>query len=548
MKELNILNAILKSPQPINEPVLDYGKNSKERKALKEELENLRSKTIKIPLIIGGQEIYTEEQIKCIVPHDKEHVIGYCSVASEKEADKAIKAALDAKRQWESLSWNDRQAIFLKAANLLSTKYRAVVNAATMLAQSKTVYQAEIDAVCELCDFLRFNVNYLDQIYGNQPLSDKSTWNKSVYRPLEGFVFAVTPFNFTSIAGNLPTAPAIAGNTVVWKPASASVYSSYYIMKLLIEAGLPPGVVNFVPGKGSEIGQRFLTCPNLAGVHFTGSTKVFQSMWKTVGSNIEKYKTYPRMVGETGGKDFVFAHSSADLESLGTALIRGAFEYQGQKCSAASRAYIPESIWFDLKEYLVREINKIKMGSVDDFRNFMGALINEKAYDKVKKYIQYAKESKEAKIVIGGHWDNSKGYFVEPTVIQTSNPKFATMEEEIFGPVLTVYVYDDKKLDETLKLCDKTSGYGLTGAVFSQDSNATAHMREMLINSAGNFYINDKPTGAVVGRQPFGGARHSGTNDKAGSMLNILRWISPLTIKENFLPPTGFEYPHMEEK
>jgi len=542
------LNAIFDSPKPINEPVLSYRKNSEEKKALKEELKNLKSQTIKIPLIIGGEEIYTEKLIKCIVPHDKNHVLGYCSVAGEKEADLAIKAALSAKNEWNRLSWNDRQSIFLKAASLLSTKYRAVVNAATMLAQSKTVYQAEIDAVCELCDFLRFNVKYLDQIYASQPLSDEYTWNKSIYRALEGFVLAVSPFNFTSIAANLPAAPAMAGNTVIWKPASASVYSSYYIMKLLIEAGLPPGVINFVPGKGSEIGKRFLTCPNLAGVHFTGSTKVFRGMWKVIGENIDNYKTYPRIVGETGGKDFIFAHSSASIKALVTAMIRGGFEYQGQKCSAASRVYIPESIWFDVKEHLLNEIGKIKMGDVEDFSNFMGALIDEEAFIKVTRYIQYAKESNEAKILIGGHWDDESGYFVEPTVIQTSNPRFITMEEEIFGPVLTIYVYDDKKLEETLKLCDKTSGYALTGGIFSQNPTITALMSKTLANAAGNFYINDKPTGAVVGRQPFGGARHSGTNDKAGSMLNMLRWMSPLTVKENFLPPESFEYPHMEEK
>ncbi|MCK4311497.1 MAG: L-glutamate gamma-semialdehyde dehydrogenase, partial [Candidatus Cloacimonetes bacterium] len=444
--------------------------------------------------------------------------------------------------------WEERVAIFRRAAELLSTKYRQLLNAATMLAQSKNVFQAEIDSACELIDFFRFNTFYAMKIYERQPNSAKGIWNMTESRPLEGFVFAVTPFNFTSIAGNLPTAPAIMGNVVLWKPASSAVYSAYYLMQLFKEAGVPDGVINFIPGSGAQVGDPVLADPNLAGIHFTGSTPTFHSMWKTIGKNIEKYRTYPRIVGETGGKDFIFVHPSADVDALNIAIVRGAFEYQGQKCSAASRAYIPESIWVKLKDKLLATIRELKMGDVEDFTNFVNAIIDKAAFDSIVNYIDYAKESSEAEILVGGGYNDSKGYFIEPTVILTPNPKFKTMEEEIFGPVITIYIYKDNDYEKTLHLCDETSPFALTGAIFANDREAIIKAKDILRNAAGNFYVNDKPTGAVVGQQPFGGARASGTNDKAGDIVNLLRWVSPRTIKENFIPPTDYKYPFMEEE
>ncbi|MFZ0389994.1 MAG: L-glutamate gamma-semialdehyde dehydrogenase, partial [Calditrichia bacterium] len=467
--------------------------------------------------------------------------------AGEKEVQMAVEASQEAYKTWSRMDWQDRVSVFLKAAELLAGPWRYIVNAATMLGQSKTVFQAEIDAAAELIDFFRFNAFYANQIYGEQPMySPAPTWNRSEYRPLEGFIFAVTPFNFLSIAGNLPSAPAMVGNVALWKPASSAVYSAWYIMQIFREAGLPDGVINFIPGRGSQVGNPVLNSPYLAGIHFTGSTATFQGMWKTVGENVKNYKWYPRIVGETGGKDFVFAHKSANVTALGVALLRGAFEYQGQKCSAASRAYIPESLWGDLKDYLLAEMKEVKMGDVEDLGNFMGAVIDSGAFATITEYIDYIKNADDCEIIFGGNYDDSKGYFIEPTIAVTSDPKFRTMQEEIFGPVLTLYVYEDDKFEETLQLCDETSPYGLTGAIFANDRQAIVQADRMLTNSAGNFYINDKPTGAVVGQQPFGGSRSSGTNDKAGSMLNMLRWLTPRTIKENFVPPVNWRYPHMD--
>ena len=493
-------NALFKVRYPENEPILSYLPGSKEKKELKEKLKELKKKKFEIPLIIGGKEVKTGNMGNCIIPHDKKHILGTYHKAGKKEISMAIKTAMKAKKEWQSLSWEHRASIFLKAAELLSGPYRALLNAATMLCQSKTVFQAEIDSACELIDFFRFNAYYMMEIYREQPDSTLASWNRSEYRPLEGFVFAVTPFNFTSIAGNLPSAPAMMGNVVLWKPASSAVYSAYFLMKLFKEAGVPDGVINFIPGNGSEVGKIVMSDPDLAGIHFTGSTAVFQNMWKTVGDNITKYKAYPRIVGETGGKDFIFAHSSAATKPLATAIVRGAFELQGQKCSAASRAYIPKSIWNEVKKYIAQDINTIKMGDPEDFTNFMSAVIDKAAYDKIKGYIDYAKKSKDAEIVFGGKYTDKKGFFIEPTVILAKKPDFKSMKEEIFGPVITIYVYDDKKFDDTLKLCDSTSPYGLTGAIFAQDRYAIEKMEKILFQSAGNFYINDKPTGAVVGQ------------------------------------------------
>ncbi len=541
-------NAVFKIEKPKNEPVLSYAPGTKERKELKARLVELRNQEIEIPLIIGGKKVRTGKLGKCIIPHNKEAVIGRYHMAGEKEVVDAIDAALAARKEWESMPWEHRASIFLKAAEMLSGPYRSTINAATMLCQSKTAYQAEIDAVCELIDMLKFNTYFLNEIYKDQPDSTKDAWNRMEYRPLEGFVFAVTPFNFTSIAGNLPTSPAMAGNVVLWKPASSAVYSAYHVMSVLQKAGLPDGVINFIPGPGNVLGNIVLSDPWLAGVHFTGSTATFQSMWQTVGENLPNYRTYPRLVGETGGKDFVFVHPSADLEPLVSALIRGAFEFQGQKCSAASRAYIPESMWPKLKQRLIEEINTMKVGDVEDFRNFMGAVIDAQAFRSIKSYIEYAKESPEAEVICGGKCDDSVGFFVDPTVIVTTNPHFKTMREEIFGPVLTVYVYKDEDIEEALDLCDSTSIYGLTGAVFAQDREAIVKIEKRLTHAAGNFYINDKPTGAVIAQQPFGGARASGTNDKAGSKVNMMRWVSPRVIKENLNPAVGYRYPFMDEK
>ena len=534
---------------PPNEPVKNYLPGSAERASLKAKLEEMLHNQIEIPLIIGGEEIKTGKVGKCIIPHDHKTVIATYHQAGEKEVNMAIQASLAARKTWAALDWEERLSIFMKAAALLSGPWRDTLNAATMLGQSKNVYQAEIDAAAELTDFFRFNGYYATRLFEMQPPhSPMDVRNKMEYRPLEGFVFAVSPFNFTSIAGNLPTAPAMVGNVVLAKPASSAVYSAYHIMKLLEEAGVPPGVINFVPGSGGAVGKPAMSSPYLAGIHFTGSTAVFQDMWKCVGENISKYKWYPRIVGETGGKDFIFAHKSADIEVLGAAIVRGAFEYQGQKCSAASRSYIPKSLWANLKDYMVNELKTVKIGDVRDFTNFMNAVIDKNAFSTITQYIDYAKKSNDSEIVSGGNYDDSKGYFIEPTIILTKNPHFKTMEEEIFGPVMTVFVYDDDKYEETLHLCDETSPYALTGAVFGNDRYAISTANRILVNASGNFYINDKPTGAVVGQQPFGGARASGTNDKAGSFLNMVRWLSPRTTKENFLPPKNYRYPFMEEK
>lgn len=541
-------NAVFKIEKPKNEPVLSYAPGTKERKELKARLVELRNQEIEIPLIIGGKKVRTGKLGKCIIPHNKETVIGRYHMAGEDEVAQAIEAALAARSEWEAMPWEHRASIFLKAAEMLSGPYRSTINAATMLCQSKTAYQAEVDAACELIDMLKFNAYFLNEIYKEQPESTKDAWNRMEYRPLEGFVFAVTPFNFTSIAGNLPTSPAMAGNVVLWKPASSAVYSAYHVMTVLQKAGLPDGVINFIPGPGNVLGNIVLSNPWLAGVHFTGSTATFQSMWQTVGENLPNYRTYPRLVGETGGKDFVFVHPSADLEPLVTALVRGAFEFQGQKCSAASRAYVPESIWPKLKQRLIEDVESIRVGDVEDFRNFMGAVIDLQAFRSIKSYIEYARESPEAEIICGGKCDDTVGFFIDPTVIVTTNPHFKTMQEEIFGPVLTIYVYKDEDIEEALNLCDSTSIYGLTGAVFAQDRKAIVEIEKRLTHAAGNFYINDKPTGAVIAQQPFGGARASGTNDKAGSKINMMRWVSARAIKENLNPAVGYKYPFMDEK
>jgi len=541
-------NGIFRIPLPKNEPILAYGSGSPEKKDLKAKLSELKNKGYEIPIIIGGEEVKSGDVGECRCPHDHQHLLATYHKASTREVEMAINAAQKAWPAWSSMPWEARAATFLKAADLLAGPFRSVLNAATMLGQSKTVFQAEIDSACELIDFYRFNPYYMHRIYEQQPDSSPGCWNRVEQRPLEGFIFAVTPFNFTSIAGNLPTSPAMMGNTVVWKPASSAVFPAYFLMKLFEAAGLPHGVINMVPGSGGQVGTPAMNSPYLAGIHFTGSTPVFQNMWKTIGNNISKYHSYPRIVGETGGKDFIFVHHSADLDETVTAIVRGAFEYQGQKCSAASRAYIPESIWSALKEKLLVEIATIKMGDPEDFTNFMCAVIDRAAFTSITEYIEYAKTSSEAELLTGGNYDDSKGYFIEPTVVVTTNPKFKLMEEEIFGPVLTIYVYADNKYEETLRLCDETSPYALTGAVMANDRNAIMLADAILRHAAGNFYINDKPTGAVVGQQPFGGSRASGTNDKAGSMINLLRWVSPRTIKENFIPPKTYGYPHMKEK
>jgi 1-pyrroline-5-carboxylate dehydrogenase len=535
-------------PDPSNEPVLAYRPGSPEKKELKAKLKELSSETIEIPLIIGGKEVHTGEVGQAVMPHDHQHILANYHKAGEKEIEMAIEASRDAWQTWSNMPWFERAAIFKRMAELLSGPWRATLNGATMLNQSKNVFQAEIDSACELIDFWNFNTKYMEEIYERQPYSPKGMWNRLEQRALEGFIFAVTPFNFTSIAGNLPTAPAIMGNTVLWKPASSAVFSAYYLMKLFKEAGLPNGVINFIPGSGSQIGPKVLSHPQLAGIHFTGSTGTFQHMWKSVGQNIKKYHSYPRIVGETGGKDFVFVHKSARADEVATALIRAAYEYQGQKCSAASRTYIPESLWPAIKSILLEEIDTIKMGDVTNFTNFMNAVIDQAAFNDIMSYIEYAKEADDAEILIGGEGDDSKGYFIEPTIILTTDPHFKTMEEEIFGPVLTVFVYKDENFEETLELCNNTSPYALTGSIFSRDRMALSKATGLLEHAAGNFYQNDKPTAAVVGQQPFGGGRASGTNDKAGSKLNLLRWVSPRTIKENFNPPTDYRYPFMEKK
>jgi 1-pyrroline-5-carboxylate dehydrogenase len=541
-------NAYFKVPEPINEPIKAYAPGSPEKAELKAKIAELKAQQIDVPIIIGGEEIRTGDTAEMRIPHDHGHVLGVYHKAGEKEVAMAVDAALEAQKQWSVMPWEQRVAIFLKAADLLAGPWRATINAATMLGQSKTAFQSEIDAACELIDFWRFNAYYMAELMKDQPYSPAGMWNRVEYRPLEGFVFAVTPFNFTSIAGNLPTAPAIVGGVALWKPASSAVYSAYYLVKLLEEAGLPKGVVNFIPGSGGKVGNPVLANPNLAGIHFTGSTAVFQDMWKTVGENIARYKYYPRIVGETGGKDFIFAHNSADVDALAIAAIRGAFEYQGQKCSAASRMYIPKSLWPAFREKYTAEVAKIKMGDPENFTNFMSAVIDKAAFTSITAYIDYAKNASDAEIITGGGYDDSKGYFIEPTTVVTTDPKFKSMEEEIFGPVLTIFVYEDEKFDEALDLCDTTSMYALTGAIWAQDRYALITMADRLRNAAGNFYMNDKPTAAVVGQQPFGGGRASGTNDKAGSAMNLLRWMSVRTMKETFDPPKRWEYPFMGEE
>ena len=545
-RALSGFNGNRRVPPPVNEPVKSYAPGSPERAELKTRLRSMSSERADIPLIIGGQEIHTGELAESVMPHNHRHVLANWHRAGADHVELAVKAAQQAARDWANWAWEDRAAVFLKAAELLATTWRQTLNAATMLGQSKTAFQAEIDAACELIDFWRFNPYYAQSLYDEQPLSDRAMWNQLDYRPLEGFVYAVTPFNFTSIAGNLPTAPALMGNTVVWKPASSAMLSAYYIMKLLEEAGLPPGVINFVPGDAGMISDKLLSHRDLAGVHFTGSTAVFNNMWKTIGASMSRYKSYPRIVGETGGKDFIVAHPSADPAALSVAITRGGFEYQGQKCSAVSRVYIPESIWPEVRDRTVAIMQDIKMGDVTDFRNFMGAVIDKKAFAKIGEYLEHGREN--ANVVSGGVARGEQGYFIEPTLIETRDPGYRLLCEEIFGPVVTAHVYADNKWAETLKIVDETSPYALTGAVFSRDRQAIRQAALALRNAAGNFYINDKPTGAVVGQQPFGGARGSGTNDKAGSKLNLVRWISPRSVKETFSPPTDYRYPFMAEE
>ena len=533
-------------PPPVNEPVRSYAPGSPERAELKARLSAMAAERIDIPMVIDGQDVRTGKTASAVMPHDHRHVLGDYHLAGPAEIDAAIKSAVAAQREWASWPWEDRAAVFLKAGELLAGTWRATLNAATMLNQSKTAYQAEIDSACELTDFFRFNPHYAQEIYREQPISDKGMWNQSDYRGLEGFVYAVTPFNFTAIGGNLPSAPALMGCTVVWKPASTAMLSAHYIMRLLIEAGLPPGVINMVSGDAVMISNAVLSSRDLAGAHFTGSTAVFNAMWKTIGGSMSTYRSYPRIVGETGGKDFIVAHPSADPQALAVAIVRGAFEYQGQKCSAASRLYVAKSIWPDVRERAVGMIKELRVGDVRDFRNFMGAVIDKKGFDKISGYIADARAN--ATVVAGGTTDDSKGYFIEPTLVETADPCYRLMQEEIFGPVITAYAYDDGKWKETLELVDRTSPYALTGGVFARDRRALVEAGSALRNAAGNFYINDKPTGAVVGQQPFGGARGSGTNDKAGSKMNLLRWVSARSVKENFNPPHDYRYPFMAEE
>lgn len=535
-------------PEPSNEPVLSYAPGTAEREALQQAVKEARKHEVDIPMYIGSEEVRTGKKIKMSPPYDHKHTLGYFHEGDASHVQQAIDAALAAKQQWEDLSWEHRASIFLKAADLIAGPYRAKINAATMLAQSKNAFQAEIDAACEFIDFLRFNAAFMQEIYMDQPESSPGIWNRMEYRPLEGFVFAITPFNFTAISGNLPAAPALMGNTVVWKPNYSQVYSAQVIMEVFKEAGLPDGVINLIYVDGPVAGDVIFKHPDFAGLHFTGSTKVFKHLWKTIGANIELYKSYPRIVGETGGKDFVIAHKSANPQELATGLVRGAFEFQGQKCSAASRAYIPSNLWDEVKAHIGKDLKEISMGSPEDFTNFVNAVIDQNAFKKIAGYIDQAKKDADVEVIFGGNYDDSVGYFIEPTVLLAKDPHYTTMEEEIFGPVLTVYVYDEDKFEETLELVDSTSPYALTGAVFSKDRYAIELAARKLRNAAGNFYINDKPTGAVVGQQPFGGARGSGTNDKAGAGINLLRWVSARTIKETLVPPKSYRYPFLDEE
>jgi 1-pyrroline-5-carboxylate dehydrogenase len=538
-------NALYTFERPENEAPLSYAPGTEEREALQKEIKRQSKLEVEIPLIIGGKEVKTGNLGDVVMPHDHQHVLAKYHKAGKAEVEMAIEAAMEARKEWENTPWIERASIAMRVAELITTKYRYVMNASTMLGQSKTPHQAEIEAVCEASDFLRFNTFYMSQIYHEQPLSVKGLLNRVEYRPLEGFILAVTPFNFTAIASNLPFSPALMGNVSLWKPATTSLLSSYYLMKIYKEAGVPDGVINFLPGPGATIGGTALASEFFGGLHFTGSKPTFDYLWKTIGKNVGNYRQYPRIVGETGGKDFVMVHNSAQVEQVCTALVRGAYEYQGQKCSAASRAYIPKSMWPDLLDQMKAMVKEVKMGDVKDFNNFMGAVIDRASFDNTVGYIEHAKKDDNADIVIGGGYDDSKGYFIEPTVIQAYDPKYKSMQEEIFAPVLTVYIYDDEQYTETLKLLDETSPYGLTGAIFANDRYAIIEAENALRHAAGNFYINDKPTGAVVGQQPFGGARSSGTNDKAGSHVNLLRWVSMRAIKENLNPPTDFKYPYM---
>jgi 1-pyrroline-5-carboxylate dehydrogenase len=542
------MNAILPLAVPANEPVRAYAPGSPEKKSLKRRLREMLGETVEIPLIIGGREVRTGDTAQAVCPHDHGHVLATFHQAGAAEVEIAATAARQAWRDWSETSWEMRAGVILRAAELLAGPWRDTVNAATMLNQSKTVHQAEIDSACEMIDFWRFNPYFMRVLYQEQPWSHPGVWNRVDYRPLEGFVFAVTPFNFTSIGGNLPTAPALMGNTVLWKPASTAVLSGYYLLKVLQAAGLPDGVINFLPGRGSQVGDPVLAHPDLGGIHFTGSTPVFQGMWKTMGDNIARYRSYPRIVGETGGKNFVFVHPSADREEVVTAVVRGGFEYQGQKCSAGSRVYVPRSLWPELRQDLVDQVRSIRMGSPADFRNFMAAVIDQNSFDRIKRYIDFAKGSSDAEILVGGGCDSSQGFFIQPTVVVTTDPRFKLMTEEIFGPVVTLFVYEDAELDAAIDLCESTGPYALTGAVFAGDRAAVEMLSRRLRHAAGNFYINDKPTGAVVGQQPFGGARASGTNDKAGSMANLLRWTSQRSIKETFVPARDYRYPFMAEE
>lgn len=539
-------NGFFTVPAPKNEPVKGYAPGSPERAEIEAKLKEMRSQVADIPMYIGGQEVRTDTQKDCRPPHDHQHLLGRYHYGDKGHVEQAVTAALNAKEYWENLPWEHRAGIFLRAGELIATKYRADINAATMLGQSKSVHQAEIDAACELIDFLRFNASYMAEIYSQQPQSHTGDgiWNRMEHRALEGFILAITPFNFTAIAGNLPSAPAMMGNCVVWKPAETQIYSAQVIMKAFMEAGLPDGVINLIYAEGPDVGDVVFNHPDFAGLHFTGSTGVFQNLWKTIGNNIHKYRSYPRIVGETGGKDFLIAHKSAHAKPIATALIRASYEFQGQKCSAASRAYIPSNLWEDVRKHMLEDLAEIKMGPTEDFGNFVNAVIDERAFDKITKYIDRAKAD-GVEVVAGGNYDKSEGYFVEPTILKTEDPQYTTMEEEIFGPVLTVYVYDSEKFEDALTLVDQTSPYALTGAVFSQDRYAAELAETKLRHAAGNFYINDKPTGSVVGQQPFGGARGSGTNDKAGAVQNLLRWVSPRAIKENFNPPTDYKYPFL---
>jgi 1-pyrroline-5-carboxylate dehydrogenase len=541
-------HAIFRAPEPHNEPVLGYAPGTPEREALRLRLQEMESQQLDIPLVIGGEEVRTGKTFESVEPHKRSHVLATVHLGGAPEVERAIGAAAEAWNDWSRTPWEDRAAIFLRAAELLAGPWRPTLNAATMLGQSKTAHQAEIDSACEVIDFWRFNVSFMTRIYEEQPASSPGVWNRLEYRPLEGFVLAVTPFNFTAIGANLPSSVALMGNTVVWKPASTAAYSAWWLMKLYEEAGLPPGVINLVYGNGAEIGDPALASPDVAGIHFTGSTGVFNSMWKTVGQNIAagRYRNYPRIVGETGGKDFIVAHPSADADAVATAILRGSFEYQGQKCSAASRVFIPSNLWPEIRDRLVEDVRGLRMGDVGDFSNFMGAVIDKNSFATQKAAIDEANASGKASVLVGGGYDDSDGWFVEPTVIETSDPDFRTMREELFGPVVTAFVYDEKRYDETLDMIDAGAPYGLTGAVFSRDRSAVDTARERLRYAAGNFYVNDKPTGAVVGQQPFGGARASGTNDKAGSMWNLIRWVSPRTIKETFVPATDYRYPFLQ--